>query len=214
MVNYKQEVLGFFDNYVFPYLIGDLRKLQMIKADEKGEGACAVPQAITAFTACDLMGFLIDIQEPKSNLIRMRMMPFLKHPNFLPEIHQSGYFDEFINSIKDDFRSVMVHRFFPVKFDIGKLPEEEIIVNNGKLVFNVSYFTTIVIKGIGRLYDSIKDDTYIFNDSEINTVAIKRLYERIEILKTYESKDLPVVESLYPVSSTTTSTAETTSSLG
>jgi hypothetical protein len=213
MIDYKQEVLVFFDRYVFPYLIGDLEKLQSIKADDKGEGGCAVPQAITAFTACDLMGFLIDNNEIGANTIKMRLMPFLKHPQLLPEIQQSKDFDKFISSIRDDFRSVMVHRFFPVKFDIGKLSEEEIIVKNDKLVFNVSYFTTIVIKGIKRLYDSIKDDTYVFNNSEVNAVAIKRLYERIEILKAYESIDLPVVEELSPVSSTIMSTAQTTSSL-
>jgi hypothetical protein len=210
----KNNVLAFFENHVYEYLIPDLEVLNNIQADANGRGGCTIPQAMTTFAAIDLFGFLID-PNPQSGKIKMHMMPFLKNPNLFPAMPYVQSAEDFFNSFRDDIRSVMSHRFFLINYDISKLGDEELIVeNNGRRIFNVSKFTKLVIDGINKLYHDIKNDQFLMPGDQSNEMAVRRFLDRIELLKQQQSVYYQSAASeIYPTLSSTT-VPQTTSSLG
>ncbi|MDB5222634.1 MAG: hypothetical protein JWN83_1301 [Chitinophagaceae bacterium] len=212
--DHKNSVLKFFDEYALKYLVSDLEMLDSIKADDNGIGGCAIPQAISTFSAVDLFGFLLDTQDVGSNITKMRLMPFLKNKDLFPTIDEVKKMEDFLNSFRDDIRSIMTHRFFLAKYDIAKLPETSLLIqNDDKRIFNVSYFTKLVVSAIREIYNKIKNDVFILPGDKKNEETIERFYNRLELLRSYESESYQIASAeVYPTL-TETLTVQTTQSL-
>ncbi len=138
----KEEVVNFFENHVLKYIIPDLENLMKIKANEDGSGACAVPQAMTTFSVCDLFGYLLDKQE--AGALNPRIKYFLKIKSLFGNLIQGAIskdLDIILNVLSDDVRSSIAHRFFLIKFDITKDNTNALISNNAdRLVFHTNFF--------------------------------------------------------------------------
>lgn len=219
-IDYKNEVLNFFDKHILKYIVTDLKVLDSISANKDGVGACSIPQAMATFAAIDLIWYLIDHNDIGNNIVNMRMMPFLKSSILLPELQiKDDMNNGYLNAIRDDIRSVATHRFALINFDIGKFPDDVLfILTNGRQVLNVSYLTKIVLLGINRLYELIKSNQFHMHEKEDNDTAIRRFYNRIELLKSHGSDNLPMLTSLKEGiqygSTINTTTNQTTQSLG
>ncbi len=113
-----------------------------IKANEDGSGACAVPQAMTTFSVCDLFGYLLDKQE--AGALNPRIKYFLKIKSLFGNLIQGAIskdLDIILNVLSDDVRSSIAHRFFLIKFDITKDNTNALISNNAdRLVFHTNFF--------------------------------------------------------------------------
>jgi len=182
----KELVIGFFETHILKYIVTDLKVLNDITANSNGEGGCAIPQAISAFSAIDLIGYLTSAQNVSP--IRMHFTEILKNANYFPEIKDLAHHEDFFNSFRDDIRSVMAHRFSLVKYDIEKSKVDILLTNrNGDTVFNVSYFTKLVIKSIETIFDSIKNDSFIIDGVSAGD-SVKKVKDKIIELKQFESK--------------------------
>ena len=206
--NNKSIVLDLFDNHIIKYIIKDLEILDLIKADDFGVGGCAIPQATSTFSAIDLIGYLIHTEDRRT--LQMSFTELLKNERYFPDFKDYSTYSEFFDSFRDDFRSVMVHRFSLTKYDIAKIETSTLfIVEQGKTIFNVSYFTKMTIEAIKKIYQEIKDDTFIINGYS-EEVSMEKIKNKVVELKNYNSTNFRLLENL-PTSTTST---ETTSSLG
>ena len=159
----KAAVLDLFDNHILRYIIKDLEKLIEIEADDFGAGGCAIPQAISTFAVLDLIGYITHPQDEIStvggsfgNIIINKkyflgFKKLLDHPNFL-------------DSFRDNIRSIMVHRFLLAKYDIAKTLDNELFIQKkDRQIFNVTYFTKITIDATKKIYDEISGDLFFIN---------------------------------------------------
>ena len=101
----KAEVMEFFDNHIMKYIITDLEILNKIKADDSGIGGCAIPQALSTFSALDLMGYLLHPQDIETN--KMTFSDLLKNSKYFPEFETFSTKDNFILSFKDNLRNII-----------------------------------------------------------------------------------------------------------
>ena len=206
--NNKSIVLDLFDNHIIKYIIKDLEILDSIKADDFGVGGCAIPQATSTFSAIDLIGYLIHTEDRRT--LQMSFTELLKNEKYFPDFKDYSTYSEFFDSFRDDFRSVMVHRFSLTKYDIAKIETRTLfIVEQGKTIFNVSYFTKMTIGAIKKIYQKIKDDTFIINGYS-KEVSMEKIKNKVVELKNYNSTNFRLLENL----PTSTTCSETTSSLG
>lgn len=206
--NDKSDVLDLFENHIIKYIIKDLEALDSIKADGFGVGGCAIPQATSTFSALDLMGYLIHTENRRTT--QMSFTELLKNELYFPDYKDYSTYTEFFDSFRDDLRSVMVHRFSLTKYDIAKIETSSLFIEEqGKTIFNVSHFTKMTIKAIKKIYQEIKDDTFIINGYS-KEESMEKIKNKIAELKNYNSTNFRLIENL----PTSTSTTETTRSLG
>jgi len=209
--DHKKAVLSFFNDYVFKYLTTDLEKLASIDADANGIGGCAVPQALSTFAAVDLFGYLVSSDQPKT--INMSMRSFLNNPDYFPAAANITQLSAFLDSFRDDVRSVLAHRFFSSQYNIGKLKQDALFINdNGIQIFNVSYFTKLVVGGISAIHQKIANDQFVIAGSSVQD-SVKRVYDRLEDLKNHTSVHFPGASAETITTSSSTAT-QTTESLG
>ncbi len=202
----KQSVINFFDFYVLKYIVTDLKVLDKISADEKGEGGCTIPQAVSTFAALDLIGYLTSSQTPPP--IGMHFQEVLQDPAYFPEFILLANQEKFLNSFRDDFRSTMAHRFLLIQYDIHKSASETLLSEYaGRHIFNVSYFTKLVITAIEKIYSLIQSDQFIINGCAKDE-SVEKIKIRIDDLKHHASKHYKLLEGLPSL----TSTPETTRS--
>lgn len=181
----KHEIVDFFENYILKYIVNDLKRLDEIKPDMDGLGACAIPQAISAFAAADLLGYLINKKERKDTTW-MSIKGLLENSKYFQATAdielQSDFFTYFINNV----RSMLVHRFSLSKYDIAKDDINYLFLEkNERLVFNVSFFTKLVLKSIYKIYNDLKDDTLQIPGYS-NEKSIDVIYQRLLKLKESE----------------------------
>lgn len=209
--DHKVDVLSFFTGHVLKYLLPDIQKLDSITADADGTGGgCAVPQALASFAATDLFGYLVSPDTPDT--IRMHMQPFLRNSRYFPVAGQIGQLNDFIASFRDDVRSFLTHRFFLGQYDIGKIPQDDLfVVNNGIVIFNVSYFSKLVCAGILTIHREISEDRFIIAGNT-GLESVQLFYNRLQALKGHTSGSFPAASSGLAMHSST-GTAESTASL-
>lgn len=204
----KREVENFFDNHIIKYIIVDLEVLDKIEADASGVGGCVIPLALSTFAALDLIGYLIHAQERK--VVAMSFSDLLTNARYFPDFVQYTTQNSFFDSFRDNLRSIMAHRFSLAKYDIAKSPDPYLFFeNNGRQIFNASYFTKITIDAIKKIHAEITSDTFIINGYSKEETMIK-MKERIIKLKDFEGSVFVAIANL-PITSTI---LQTTSSLG
>lgn len=180
----KGEVLGLFDNHIKRYVVKDLEVLDGIKPDDFGAGGCAIPQASSTFAALDLIGYLVHPQELST--VGMAFSDLLKNEKYFPEIKEYKSNVDFFDSFRDNVRSIMVHRFLLAKYDIAKVNTCQLFLDvNGQQIFNVSHFTKMTINAITKIYDDIKNDTFIINGNSKES-TMEKIKLRIENLSAFE----------------------------
>ena len=190
----KQSIIKFFDFYILKYIVTDLKVLDAISADIRGEGGCAIPQAISTFAALDLIGYLTSSQDPAT--IGMHFQEVLKDPAYFPELTLLANQEKFLNSFRDDFRSTMAHRFLLIQYDIYKSASETLLSESaGRHIFNVSYFTKLVIKAIEKIYSSIQTDQLIISGLSLED-SVEKIKIRIDDLNQHASKHYKLLEGL------------------
>lgn len=173
-----------------------------------GVGGCAIPQATSTFSALDLIGYLTHTEDGRT--MKMSFTELLKNELYFPDFKDYSIHTKFFDSFRDDLRSIMVHRFSLTKYDIAKIETSSLFIEeDGRKIFNVSYFTKMTINAIKKIYQEIKDDTFIINGHS-KEVTMEKIKNKIAELKDYNSINFEPLESL-PTSTTST---ETTSSLG
>jgi hypothetical protein len=206
--DYKTTVLAFFDDYILRYVISDLKKLDSIQADAQGAAGCTVPQALATFAAVDLFGYLIDPNN--SNTIKMTMMPFLGNSQIFA-VTGPSQLTTFMHSFRDDVRSATAHRYFFPQFDVTKDPQNSLFINSGGVtIFNVSYFTTVVINGITTIHRQIIDDRFIIS-GYTQQESVQRFYDRLQALKNYTSAHYSAA-SIAPLTTSSTTQLRSTES--
>lgn len=203
----KAEVVKFFDDHILKYIITDLEVLDKIEANSDGIGGCAIPQAISTFSAIDLIGYLVHPQDLKT--VGMSFTELLKNhllfPDFLKFISHIDFFDSF----RDDARSIMTHRFSMTRYAIGKIKGSDLFLDNGGIiVFNVSRFTEMAISAIQKVYNDLKNDEFIIN-GYTKGESVRKIKERIEKLKIFKSAGF-----IPPSNLSTSITTQTTNPLG
>lgn len=204
----KAEVMEFFDNHIMKYIITDLEILNKIKADDSGIGGCAIPQALSTFSALDLMGYLLHPQDIETN--KMTFSDLLKNSKYFPEFETFSTKDNFILSFKDNLRNIIAHRFSLAKYDITKSDENLLFFEyKGQQTFNVSYLTKITINFIRRIRDEIYNDQLNINGYS-KDITLEKIKNKISKLKNFEGKNYEHLNNL----SISTVTTDTTSSLG
>src|SRR4030095_3877846 len=187
----KKEVIKFFDDYIFNYLIPDIRTLQRLEPDTRGRGACTIPLAITTFTAVDLFGYFLDPNSSAPAILTMKLKVFLSSKEFFPELKGLTDLDNFLDSFRQDVRSLMTHRFFLTQYHIAKLPEKKLFVDHGvDRIFNATHFANLVTEGIQKVYDKIHQDSLILAGDTNKEETMQRLYDRLQNLKNYVSPEL------------------------
>jgi hypothetical protein len=203
----KLDVLKFFDDHILKYIVTDLEVLNSIEADSNGIGGCAIPQAVSTFSALDLLGYLIHPQDLKT--VGMSFTDLLKNQTLFPEFRRFTAHIDFFNSFRDDVRSIMTHRFSLTKYAIAKVKMADLFFeNSGVTVFNVCRFTEMAIEGIHKVYDDLQRDSFIIN-GYTKIESVKKIKDRIEKLKLFESDDF-----IGPSNLNSTSTTQTTNPLG
>lgn len=206
--NNKLVILDLFDNHILKYIIKDLEILDSIQADGFGVGGCAVPQGISTFSALDLIGYLTHTEDGRT--IKMSFSELLKNEFYFPDFREYSIHTNFFDFFRDDIRSVMTHRFSLTKYDIAKIETHSLFIKeNDHIIFNVSYFTKMTINAVRKIYQEIKDDTFIINGYS-KEETMEKIKNKIAELKNYNSPNIILSENL-PTSTTTT---ETTSSIG
>ena len=186
MGNNKKEVLDFFENHIIKYIVKDLEILNTIKADEKGSGACSIPQASSTFSALDLIGYLIDPQDLKA--VDMRFSSLLKNEKYFPQLAHFKQMDTFFESFRDNVRTYLAHRYLMTKYGITKIDTDELFISDsGSEIFNVSFFTKISIKAINDIYRDISSDQFKINGYS-NEKSLKKIKEKLDNLKSNEGK--------------------------
>lgn len=199
----KAEVLDFFDNHIMKYIIVDLEVLDEIKAKSFGGGGCSIPQASSTFSALDLIGYLIHPQD--LGTLRMSFSDLLKNKSYFPEFIEYSTKAKFFDSFRDNFRSIMAHRFSLAKYDIAKTDDTHLFVEkDSRQIFNVSFFTKITIKAIKKIYEEIKHDQFLISTFS-NEVTMEKVKTRITKLKEYEGSVYVLLNDL-PITTTTQST--------
>ena len=200
--------MEFFDNHIMKYIITDLEILNKIKADDSGIGGCAIPQALSTFSALDLMGYLLHPQYIETN--KMTFSDLLKNSKYFPEFETFSTKDNFILSFKDNLRNIIAHRFSLSKYDITKSDENHLFFEyKGQQTFNVSYLTKITINFIRRIRDEIYNDQLNINGYS-KDITLEKIKNKINKLKNFEGKNYEHLNNL----SISTVTTDTTSSLG
>lgn len=205
--NNKAIVINLFDNHIIKYIVKDLEILNSIEADSSGYGGCAIPQASSTFAALDLIGYLIHPQELKT--VSMSFTDLLKNNQYFPDFVEYTSDINFFDSFKENIRSVMVHRFSLSKYDIAKADTNHLFYEqDGRQIFNTSFFTKTTIVAINKICNNIKNDSFVINGYD-KEYTMEKIKNRIEKLKDFEGKYFSNLINL-PISTTTT---ETTSSL-
>lgn len=199
----KSEVLDFFDNHIIKYIIVDLEVLNEIKATKLGGGGCSIPQASSTFSALDLIGYLIHQQDLAT--VGMSFSSLLKNEVYFPEFSEYSTKAKFFDSFRDNFRSIMAHRFSLVKYDIAKTEDNYLFVEkNGRQIFNVSYFTKITIKVIKKIYEEIQNDQFVIPTFS-KEITMKKVKDRITKMKEFEGSIFVLLNDL-PITATTQTT--------
>ncbi len=180
----KKLVLIFFDEHINKYIVKDLEALNNIKADRNGDGGCVIPQAISTFAALDLIGYLIHPQDIK--VVDMSFSDFLKNENYFPKLMEYKSHLNFFNSIRDNIRSIMVHRFLLSKYDIVRSVNDDLFFQSKSgEVFNVFVLTNMVITVIEQIYQEINLDTFIINGYS-KEKTLEKMKEKINKLINFE----------------------------
>ncbi len=204
----KHEIIDFFENYILKYIVNDLKRLDDIKPDKDGLGACTIPQAISTFAVADLIGYLINKDESKE-VTKMSIMGLLKNTNYFKAFGESEVEQDFFIYLKDNVRSMLVHRFSLSKFDIIKDEADSLFLHNeGKLVFNVSCFTKLVLNSIDKVYEGLLDETLIIPGSSFEE-SLQKIHNRLSRLYDFEKGESSI--SFQFPSTTTTQTTESIS---
>jgi hypothetical protein len=205
--NNKLDVLSLFDNHIIKYVVKDLLVLDSIKADDLGLGGCSIPQAISTFSALDFIGYLIHTENIKT--IGMSFTELLKNELYFPDFKDYSIHEKFFHSFRDDIRSVMVHRFSLIKYDIAKIKTSNLFIKGHDVeIFNVSYFTKMTINAINKIYDDIKNDTFKI-DGFSKEASMENIKNKILNLKIHNSYKINLLEN----EPTSTISLETTRSL-
>ncbi|MHA8069977.1 hypothetical protein ACS6L2_11890 [Aquirufa ecclesiirivi] len=184
------DLLDYFENY----LIGDLKNI-ILMADSKPEtddfssfNRIAVPTAITIFSALDILGLFIRIEDStKLNLkeigattenIREAMMKWdcFGLNEYADETRESSqsrdeFLDIFFKCFVEVYRHGMSHSFFQKKSSISNNKSNEDLKlfwfdNNGELVFNVRKFYLCFLGFFGSLRNEIKSNEVFKNSFE------------------------------------------------
>ncbi len=206
--NNKHYVLSLFDNHIIKYIIKDLQVLNSIKGDVLGEGGCSIPQANSTFSALDFIGYLIHTGNVST--LGMSFTELLKNEVYFPDFKDYKVHEKFFHFFRDDVRSVMVHRYSLIKYDIAKIEIDSLFIRNHDVeIFNVSYFTKLTINAINKIYEDIKDDIFIINGYSKET-TMEKIKNKILNLKNQNSININLLENI----PTSTTSIETTSSLG
>lgn len=204
----KAEVVNLFDHHILKYVVKDLEVLDNTKPDASGAGGCTIPQAASTFAALDLIGYLIHPQEQRT--VKMSFGDLIKNDTYFPEFKEYLTQTKFIDSFRDNLRTMMVHRFSLAKYDIAKIEVDHLFIEkNGRQIFNASYFTKITLAVINKIYNQIKGDTFIINGRS-KEESMEKIKERIISLRNYEGDHFTPLTNL---PSLTTDT-QTTSSIG
>jgi hypothetical protein len=204
----KAEVLNFFDNYILKYIVKDLEALDLITADVDGRGGCAIPQSTSAFSALDLVGYLIHTQDMR--VVGMSFSEFLGNVIYFPSIHNIVSQQHIIELIRDDIRSVMAHRFALSLFQITKEDNGHLLYEeDGKYILSASHLTKLTIKAINQVYLNIFNDSFVINGFT-HEQSIQKIKTKIDKLKAHVSIKQASISGLY-ISTTSTNT---TSSFG
>lgn len=204
----KAKVLQLFESHILRYVIKDLEVLDSISPDALGAGGCTIPQAISTFASLDLIGFLTHPQEIKT--VNMCFTDLLKNESYFPDLKLYSTQEKFFDSFRENVRSIMVHRFSLSKYDIAKIYNNDLFIReNGREIFNISFFTKMTIGAIRKIHHQIRNDTYFINGYS-KELTMEKMANRIEKLKNFASRDFLNLPNLL---SATTNT-ETTRSLG
>ena len=186
MENNKKEVLDFFENHIIKYVATDLEKLNEIEADGEGVGGCAIPQASSTFSALDLIGYLIHPEDREA--VGMSFSDLLKNKIYFPELSNFELLENFFESFRNNVRTILAHRYLMTKYDVAKINIDELFINyEGRVVFNVAFFTKISIKAIKKIYCDIKKGEFKI-DSYSNEESIKMVKEKLDKLKSFDFK--------------------------
>jgi hypothetical protein len=200
----KVIVLNLFDEHIKKYIVKDLKVLNAIIPDDSGNGGCAIPQALATFSAIDLIGYLCHPQDIKT--VYMSFSDLLKNEKFFPEFKDFSSDLTFFDSFKDNVRSIMVHRFSMAKFDIAKSNVEHLFFESyDRQIFNITYFTKIVLRTIESIYNQILSDTFVINGFT-NDVTIEKMAKKILKLKDYDGSNFLPLQNLPSITVTTQTT--------
>lgn len=204
----KDEIVHFFENYILKYIVNDLKRLDEIQPDRDGLGACAIPQAISTFAVADLIGYLINKDESKE-VTKMSFLGLLKNTNYFKAFGDSEVEQDFFIYLRDNVRSMLVHRFSLSRFDIIKDDIDFLFLQNeGRLVFNVSCFTKLVLDSIDKVYAGLLDETLIIPGSSFEE-SLPIIHNRLYRLYDFEKGESSI--SFQFPSTTTTQTTESIS---
>lgn len=104
----REKVIGFYEQFIEGYIIGDLKVLIAINPDTiTGLNGCTIPAAMTIISAIELLGFLIR-EKAKTGESCENICSFIKFNTLF-----AGYYDDdAINKICN-YRQGMMHHFFP-----------------------------------------------------------------------------------------------------
>lgn len=203
----KAEVIELFENHILKYIVKDLEVLDEIKAED-GVGGCAIPQAIATFSALDLMGYLTHPQDLRP--VEMRLKDFIGNQLYFPTIQHLVNQPGFLDSIRENVRSIMTHRFALSIFDITKEDNGHLFYQeHGRNIFSARHLTKLTIIAINQVYKSILDNSFRINGFT-NEESIEKMKNKIYKLKSYVGNGFTPPSGL----STSSTTTQTTSSLG
>ena len=97
----------------------------------------------------------------------------------------------FFESFKENIRSVMVHRFSLSKYDIAKSDTNHLFYEqDGRQIFNTSFFTKTTIVAINKIYNNIQNDSFVINGYD-KEYTMEKIKNRIESPKPAYQNEVP-----------------------
>ena len=154
---HKNRVLGFFQNEIDKYLVGDLTRLSEIHPDRKtGLRGCTIPQALLVFSIIDLLGFLIneDPNARKEATASNYKALFSSKQQLFPREYEAE-----ADKIIKLFRHGITHQVFPKASGIAKLPNDSRLIIDGVVpCLNADKITRDLLGAIKRLTVKIENE--------------------------------------------------------
>lgn len=193
----------FFKEFIFKNIIPDLKVLDQINPNGIGGlGACCIPQAITTFSTIDLFGYLLGPENMKE--MDMRFIDFLKNRLYFPNLESSLESDNFWNSLRDELRSLMVHRFIISKYSIAKVDVDKLFVKieqSNEVIFNVRFFTKITLNAVDIIYHLFLNQELVIEDLSFSD-TIDRLRMKVESLINLNRYNVDNISNITSISTT------------
>lgn len=171
----RKRVLGFFDTEVSKYILGDIDKLNEIRPDKEGHGACAAAHAMMLFAVIDLFGYLIrDDKDPNKRDTKGNFAYLLSEKAGL----FSQIYDRKWEMILTLFRHGLIHQFFAKASGINKAGLEKPLISENELsdipILNVDVLSKDVVDALEKLKQSITENR--------DTNLADRINERLDKL--------------------------------